>query len=187
MRGSLARAVLCLGLIGSGAARAENLSGADLMRALSGNTLTGFNGSLWFSEWHGPDGRVLGHNAGVKNQDSCWTVRGDAVCYYYPRNRTNEQDARTEFCWHLERAGTEAYRIRPAGRPGGGFARLEPGNPRGHTDNGKSWICDALISRHEPGDAVARVAAGGQHAPARMRQAFSAERSASPTSPVPLP
>ena len=146
----LSLAVLSLVLIGPGSgATAQNLSGADLLRELSGNTLTGFNGSLWFSEYHAPDGRVLGHNGQTKNHDACWTVRGDAVCYYYPRKQDDGHEARAEFCWHLARAGSEGYRIGPVGRPLSGIARLDPGNSRNHTDNGKAWTCNPLMSRWE--------------------------------------
>ena len=148
MRWKLALAsVTLLGAIGS--VGAEPLSGADLVRTLSDNTLTGFNGSLWFSEYHAPDGRILGHNAGVQNDDSCWKVRGDAVCYYYPVPGRKEGDGTAEFCWHLERMGQKGFRITSVGRGGSGGVLLEPGNPRNHTDNGRSWTCDALLSGRE--------------------------------------
>lgn len=150
MRRRLPLALLCASLLGAGGAIAENLSGADLVRELSDNTLTGFNGSLWFSEYHAPDGRVFGHNASVQNEDACWKVRGDAVCYYYPRERGKPQSERVEFCWNLERAGSEGYKITPVGREISGVVKRETGNPRNHSDNGRAWTCDALISQLAP-------------------------------------
>lgn len=155
----LASALFAAALIGAASANAEPVSGADLVRELSDNTLTGYNGSLWFSEYHAPDGRVFGHNGSVRNEDSCWRVREDAVCYYYPRNRLIDQDARTEFCWRFERAGTAGYKISPVGSSRGGIARLEPGNERNHTDNGRAWTCEALMSRREWGQPTLSYAA----------------------------
>lgn len=137
-------------LVWAGAACAQPVSGPDLVRELTDKTLSGFNGSLWFSEFHAPDGRVLGHNGGVPNQDSCWKVRGDAVCYYYPRHRRGEQRVEGEFCWRFERAGPQGYKITSVGSQLSGVARLEPGNPQGHSDQGQPWTCDAAISRHDP-------------------------------------
>lgn len=150
MRRPLLLIPLLVAFAWTGSATAQQVSGADLVRELSGNTLTGFNGSLWFTEYHAPDGRVFGQNGGYVNQDSCWKVRGDAVCYYYPRR--NEQNERTEFCWHFERAGQDGYKIMAVGRGGSGFARLAPGNAQDRTDNGRAWTCDALVSQHQPRD-----------------------------------
>jgi len=83
-------------------------------------------------------------------------VRGDAVCYYYPSTRPGGENQRTEFCWHLERVGSDGYKVTLVGRSAGGIARLEPGS-RGHTDNGRAWVCDALISRRGTGHAEARL------------------------------
>lgn len=150
MRRLLSLAFLALAQMAPGSALAEPLSGTDLVRELSDNTLTGFNGSLWFSEYHAPDGRVFGHNASVQNEDACWKVRGDAVCYYYPRERGKPQSERAEYCWHLERAGQDGYKITPLTRNISGVVRREMGNPRNHSDNGRGWTCDALISRGGP-------------------------------------
>lgn len=150
LRRPLSWLLLGAALLGARSAIAENLSGADLVRELSDNTLTGFNGSLWFSEYHASDGRVFGHNASVQNEDACWKVRGDAICYYYPRERGKPQSERVEYCWHLERAGADGYKITPVGRNMSGIVRREAGNPRNHSDNGRAWTCDALISRLAP-------------------------------------
>lgn len=173
--------LLVLAPFGAGFAVGQPLSGADLVRELSDNTLTGFNGSLWFSEYHAPDGRVFGHNGGRPNQDACWKVRGDAVCYYYPRSRRDEPDGTVEFCWHLERAGANGYEIAPVDRAEGGVARLEPGNVRRHTDGGRAWTCEALISERRPSrPAPSTVAAPGPIRPGPDAP-ISAGRSLSPT------
>ncbi|TDR94367.1 hypothetical protein [Enterovirga rhinocerotis] len=153
MRRTLSVAAFCSAIGGTCGTAAQTLSAPDLLRLLSGNTLTGYNGKLLFSEWHAPDGRVLGHNGGIKNQNSCWTLRGDAVCYYYPQHRQSGQNARTEFCWHLESASPTAYRLRAVGKPISGLAWITPGNSRDHSDEGKAWICDTLMSRRNPGGA----------------------------------
>jgi hypothetical protein len=132
------RALVPFALLGllAGPAAAEPLGGADLLRELSDQTLTGFNGALLFSEYHAPDGKVLGHNAGMPNQDSCWRVRGNAVCYYYPHLKQAGSDEGVESCWHFERAGPNGYKITPVGSTRSGIARLEPGNARQHSTNG---------------------------------------------------
>lgn len=152
MTGSLAPALFAAlaAVVATSGANAQSLSGPELVRELSGHTLTGYNGNLWFSEYHAPDGRVLGHNGGVKNQGACWKVRGDAVCYYYPRDRQNEHDGTLEFCWRLSRAGQESYRIVSVDSGASGIARLESGNARNHTDDDRPWTCDAQVSQHQP-------------------------------------
>ena len=36
----------------------------------------------FFTEFHSPDGRVLGHNGWTKNTDACWTTKApNQVCY----------------------------------------------------------------------------------------------------------
>ena len=166
---ALAAAALT-GLMLAGAVAAETiperepLNGTELLAEIAGNTLTGFNGSLFFSEYHSPDGRVLGHNGGQPAEGACWRVRSDAICYYYPRRPGEgtpaEGTARpvetAEYCWRFGRAGAAGYRIALLGRTSGGIARLETGNPHNHTDRDVSWTCDALVSRR---DAPARTAA----------------------------
>jgi hypothetical protein len=57
-----------------------------LIRALVEDvTITGrYNNGDSYSEYHAPDGRVLGHNRRRENSGSCWDIRDDTVCYYYP-------------------------------------------------------------------------------------------------------
>ena len=47
-------------------ASAEPVTGPRLRAEIAGNTLSGFNTSgVVFSEFHSPDGRILGHNNGT--------------------------------------------------------------------------------------------------------------------------
>ncbi len=143
----MTRAAALLGCIGlfvgaSTGARAQALSGEELRRELAGNTLTGYNTSgVVFSEYHSPDGRILGHNNGEPVLEGCWDVRREAVCYYYARSR----HAGT-YCWRYERLGADGYRIESLESQARGIARLDPGNPRGHSDHGRPWVCEGLVS-----------------------------------------
>jgi hypothetical protein len=129
-------------------ASAEPLSGEQLRQELTGNTLSGFNTSgVVFTEYHAPDGRVLGYNQGRPNQDACWTVRGNAVCYYYPRGIVAG-----EFCWLLERKGPLGFSLRSLETATTGVARLAPGNPTQLSDHDRPWTCQAHVS-----EAPARV------------------------------
>ncbi len=124
-------------------AAGEPLTARELREELSGSTLSGFNTSgVVFSEYHAPDGRILGHNNGEAVIDGCWDIKDDAVCYYYSRWR----ERRATFCWRYDRAGANGYRIDSVDAPVTGLARLEPGNPHGHSDRGKPWTCEGLVS-----------------------------------------
>ena len=115
---------------------AERLGPDRLREEISGSTLTGFNTSgVVFSEYHSPDGRVLGHNNGVPVVDGCWAIRGDAVCYYY----NGQKPLPAAFCWHYAPAGAQGYRITSLNGSLTGAARLERGNPRGHAAGEASW------------------------------------------------
>jgi hypothetical protein len=123
-------------------ASAEPLSGDQLRQELTGNTLSGFNTSgVVFTEYHAPDGRVLGYNQGRPNQDACWTVRGNAVCYYYPRGLVAG-----EFCWLLEPKGPGGFSLRSIENATTGFARLASGNPNRLSDHDRPWTCQAQVS-----------------------------------------
>ena len=136
---------------------AERLGPDQLREEISDSTLTGFNTSgVFFSEYHAPDGRVLGHNNGVPVVDGCWAVRGDAVCYYYNGQKT----VASTFCWHYDRAGAQGYRITSLEGRVTGAARLERGNPRGHSAGGASWVCEGLVSQAE-GARLASFRSGG--------------------------
>ena len=85
----------------------------------------GFNSSgVVFSEFHAPDGRILGHNNSEVVVDGCWQVRNDAICYYYARGTRPGT-----FCWRFERAGPTGYSIASVESAVTGVARLEAGNP----------------------------------------------------------
>ena len=130
------------------AVSAEPLSGDELRQELTGNTLSGFNTSgVVFTEYHAPDGRVLGYNQGRPNQDACWTVRGNAVCYYYPRGIVAG-----EYCWLLEPKGPMGFSLRSVDTATTGVARLAPGNANQLSDNDRPWTCQAHVS-----EAPARV------------------------------
>lgn len=136
-------ALIALGLAAfAGPCAAEPLTGAQLQAEVSGNTLTGYNTSgVVFSEYHAPDGRILGHNNSEVVVDGCWQVRDDAVCYYYARGTRPGV-----FCWRFERAGPSGYSIASTESAVTGVTRLEPGNPRGHSDGGVPWACEGLTS-----------------------------------------
>lgn len=124
-------------------AYAEPVTGPRLRSEIAGNTLSGFNTSgVVFSEFHSPDGRILGHNNGTPVVDGCWDVKDDAVCYYYSAFRGRD----ATFCWRYDRAGPDGYRIASVETRVTGVARLESGNPHGHTDRGQPWACEGLIS-----------------------------------------
>jgi hypothetical protein len=137
-------AFVLLWTVGAAApALAERLGSDQLREEIAGNTLTGFNTSgVVFSEYHAPDGRVLGHNNGVAVVDGCWAVKGDAICYYYKAQRA----APAAFCWHYDRAGSAGYRLTSIDTRVTGAARLERGNPHGHSDRGEGWTCEGLVS-----------------------------------------
>src|SRR5215210_3594563 len=135
---------LCLAALALPTAAAEPLSGDQLRAEVTGNTLTGFNTSgVVFSEYHAPDGRILGHNNGVPVVDGCWAIRGDAVCYYY----NGQKPLPAAFCWHYDRAGPQGYRITSLDLRVTGAARLERGNARNHSEGERSWVCEGLVSR----------------------------------------
>src|SRR3954453_4662273 len=134
--GRLALSWLSLAL-GLPAATAEPLSGDRLRAEVTGNTLTGFNSSgVVFSEFHAPDGRILGHNNSEVVVDGCWQVRNDAVCYYYARGTRPGT-----FCWGFERAGPTGYSIASLESAVTGAARLGARNPSGHPAPAASGTC----------------------------------------------
>jgi hypothetical protein len=127
-------------------AGAQALSGEQLRQELTGNTLSGFNTSgVIFTEYHAPDGRVLGYNQGRPNEDACWTIRGDAVCYYYPRGTVAG-----EFCWLLEAKGLMGFSLRSLETATTGVARLAPGNPNRLSDHDRPWTCQPHVSDASP-------------------------------------
>lgn len=125
------------------AAALEKLSGPDIHKLFEGQTVAGqyYIGGGRFTEWHAPTGQAYGHNGREKNVDACWTTLGDYVCYYY-----GPPEKRTVHCFTVHRSG-ELFILRS--RDGGGInalAYVALGNPENHSDGGKPWICDGLIS-----------------------------------------
>ncbi|RDJ22915.1 hypothetical protein DWF00_05995 [Bosea caraganae] len=136
-------AMAALALLSQPAGAADKLTGEQIRRAFEGNTVSGrytWGGS--FTEYHLPDGRALGYNGWKTNTDACWTIRQDQICYYY-----GPPSARTVYCSTLQlTAGLYVQHDADGGRLNA-MMTVEPGNPRGHTDNGKPWVCDGLISQ----------------------------------------
>jgi hypothetical protein len=138
------------------ASAAERLDGDAIRRAFEGNTVSGrYTNGGFFTEYHDPDGRALGHNGWQPNRDACWTTRAEQVCYYY-----GPQSDRTVHCFTVEISG-DLHVLRNAGNGQiNALATVELGNPRKHGDNGESWYCDGLISKApEPPMSRRRLAA----------------------------
>jgi hypothetical protein len=122
---------------------ADRLSGAELRRELSGNTVTGVHDNgMPYSEFHHPDGRVFGHNNHEPVVEGCWDIKGDEVCYYYAGG-----SVQGTFCWQFSRAGA-GYRLLLARTGTNAIGLLQAGNPHNHSDNGKPWTCEPLISQN---------------------------------------
>lgn len=139
----LARTAVLVALALAGPAAAEPVVGQVLRSEIAGNTLSGYNTSgVVFSEYHAPDGRILGHNNGEAVVEGCWDVKDDAVCYYYAAWRRRN----ATFCWRYDRAGAGGYRITSVDSRATGVARLEAGNPHNHSDRGQPWACEGLVS-----------------------------------------
>ncbi len=115
----------------------------SIFERLAGNTVTGYNTSgVNFTEYHSPDGRIFGFNAGRPAIDACWRTAGpDIVCYYYDRSR----NTRRELCWRFEPVGEIGFKIYALGSSTIGAFRLEKGNPHNLTDQGQTWTCDAQM------------------------------------------
>lgn len=130
---------------------AERLNGEQIQRAFEGNTVTGrYTNGGFFTEYHAADGRALGNNGWQPNTDACWITKRDQVCYYY-----GPPEDRTVHCFTVEMSG-DLYVLRNSGNGlVNALAKVELGNPRSHTDNGKPWYCDGLISQ-APGAPMSR-------------------------------
>jgi len=125
------------------AAAAERLSGEAIKQAFEGNTVSGrYTNGGFFTEFHGTDGRALGNNGWQQNKDACWITREDQVCYYY-----GAQPNRTVHCFTVELSDRLYILRNTTNNQINALATIEPGNPRGHTDNGEPWYCDGLISK----------------------------------------
>jgi hypothetical protein len=134
-----------------------DMSGAEIRRLLSGNTVTGrYADGAPFSEWHAPDGRVYGHNNRELVDQGCWDMRGDRVCYYYAGGSN-----RGEFCWEYRKLGDAGVQLRQMSPlvPAPAIAVVQRGNPHGHSDNGKPWTCEPLQSNNSTPRGGHRLAA----------------------------
>lgn len=142
---TLAAAVLTLVVLTTPATASDErspISGAELREVLSGNTVTGRHDSgMPYSEFHAPDGRVFGHNNREAVDKGCWDIRGNEVCYYYAGG-----NVQGEFCWTFRRISTNGFRLELPRTGTLAIGLLQPGNPHGHSDNGKPWVCTPLIS-----------------------------------------
>jgi hypothetical protein len=125
---------------------AQPLYEQGIRNLVTGNTLTGRSTEgRYFSEYHLPDGRVLGDNGYYINTDACWIVKSNQICYYYGQEKN-----RNIHCFALEKSNDIiSMRFVPPNPQAGtldAFAKIEKDNPRNHSDNGKKWLCDGLIS-----------------------------------------
>jgi len=148
--------LVALALLPLPALAVDKLDGEAIRRAFEGNTVSGrYTNGGFFTEYHDPDGRALGHNGWQPNRDACWTTKADQVCYYY-----GPQSDRTVHCFTVE-LNRDLYVLRNVGNGQiNALASVELGNPRKHGDNGESWYCDGLISKApEPLMSRRRVAA----------------------------
>lgn len=122
---------------------AQTLSGREIRDLFTESTVAGVyvNGGP-FSEYHAADGRALGDNGRTFNIDACWNVDKDNVCYHYGPAK----DRRT-YCFTVEKNGDSLnLRIADSGRLNA-VASVEKGNPGGHSDGGRRWSCDDLMSK----------------------------------------
>ncbi len=121
----------------------QPLNGDELRELVTGNTISGqHDNGMVYSEYHSPDGRIFGHNNFDPVKDGCWQVRGDSVCYSYQSGL-----APGLFCWRFYKAAEGNYRIVLPNTGTAGSAIVAKGNPEHHTDNGKPWTCQALLSQ----------------------------------------
>jgi hypothetical protein len=118
------------------------LGGEQIRKAFEGNTVSGrYTNGGFFTEYHQADGKALGHNGYSANVDACWAIVGDSVCYYY-----GPLETRTTHCFTVTR-NDRLYVLRSVGSSRiNAIATIERGNPRGHDDHGKPWVCDGLVS-----------------------------------------
>lgn len=141
MRIGLAALVLLVALMPATAA--ERMKGDAIRQAFEGNTVSGrYANGGFFTEYHGTDGRALGHNGWQTNTDACWITRQDDICYYY-----GPPSDRTTHCFTVEQTD-RLYVLRNVSNGQiNALATVELGNPRNHGDAGKPWYCDGMISK----------------------------------------
>jgi hypothetical protein len=136
-------AALALLAVMTPATGAERMKGEAIRQAFEGNTVSGrYANGGFFTEYHGTDGRALGHNGWQKNTDACWITRQDDICYYY-----GPPSDRTTHCFTVEQTD-RLYVLRNVSNGQiNALATVEPGNPRNHGDAGTPWYCDGMISK----------------------------------------
>jgi hypothetical protein len=150
----LSAVILAAAFIPASAAEPEWIPAGELRQVVLDATITGrYDNGEPYSEYHATDGRVFGHNNRVPNEEACWDIRGDQVCYYYAKGR-----ARGEFCWRFQRLAGAGIRARLVERPREIIGVRQSGNPHGHSDNGKPWTCDPVTSENETLDGFSRYA-----------------------------
>ena len=122
----------------------KDLRNTELRQLISDSTVTGRHDTgMPYSEWHAPDGRVLGHNNRVANDNACWDIKDNAVCYYY-----NGGVSKGVFCWAFSRVSETGYRLRSVESGITATGLWQAGNPHDHSDNGKPWSCEPLSSHN---------------------------------------
>ncbi len=133
------------------------LQEADLRALVSGHTITGRHDTgMPYSEWHAPTGQVYGHNNREPNEQACWDIKDDAVCYYYAGGA-----ARGTYCWSFRKVSETGYRLRSRDSGIEATGIWQAGNPYDFADNGKPWSCEPLSSRiwtPRPGNAQRHAA-----------------------------
>ena len=159
MRRALATLLFAGLFIGQSLASDErrNLVDAELRAMVSGHTVTGrHDNGMPYSEWHAPTGQVYGHNNREPNEQACWDIKDDAICYYYAGGA-----ARGTYCWTFRKVSETGYRLRSreSGIEASGIR--QSGNPYDFSDNGKPWSCEPLSSHMmtpRPGNAPRHAA-----------------------------
>ncbi len=132
------------------------MTASALRGLITGNTITGrYDNGEPYSEYHAADGRALGHNNREPNDNACWDIRGNEVCYYYAKGR-----AKGEFCWRFQRLGDSGIRASLVDKGRREIIGIhQNGNPHDHSDNGKPWTCDPVTSeKSTPRETTARLA-----------------------------
>jgi hypothetical protein len=136
---------LCLGAPSAQSAdEGLMLRGEALRQLVSGHTVTGRHDTgMPYSEWHAPTGQVYGHNNREPNENACWDIKGNAVCYYYAGGAS-----RGTYCWTFKRVAEGGYRLRSIENGVEASGIWQAGNLYDFSDNGKSWSCEPLSSQN---------------------------------------
>lgn len=120
------------------------LTGEELRKTLEGNTVWVVRQDFTVGdEYHLPDGRVFGFNGVETVVDGCWDIVGNEVCYYYKDDFAKG----VAHCWTFSHAKPDGFYLKVTKSNFGGYGRMEKGNPRNYTDNGRPWVCKRLLSQ----------------------------------------